>query len=114
MNTTQELVNQLLNGADIKSLLLKELGIKQNSDGSIATGNPSPVNLQDKQSPTTTLESPSEDSLVNIKGTTKEKLLLDMYREFTKKDDGKALSSEFSKFSRFIQSEVAKCNAVVS
>jgi len=114
MNVNQELINQVLNGADVRYLLLKELGITQNSDGSIATGNPSPVNLQDKQSQAETLGLPTVDTSVNIPVTTKEKLLIDMYREFTKKDDGKALASEFSKFSRFIQSEVAKCNAVVS
>jgi len=114
MNTTQELINQLLKGADVKSLLLRELGITQNLDGSITTGNSSPVNLQDKQSQTETLGLPVEDASVNSPVTSKEKLLIDMYREFTKKDDGKALASEFSKFSRFIQSEVAKCNAVVS
>ena len=112
MNATQELINQLLKGADVKSLLLRELGITHNSDGSIT--NASPVNLQDKQSQAETLGLPIEDTSVNSPVTSKEKLLIDMYREFTKKDDGKALASEFSKFSRFIQSEVAKCNAVVS
>ena len=114
MNVTQELINQILNGADVRSLLLKELGITQNSDGSIATSNPSPVNLQDKQSQAETLGNPTEDTMTNILVNSKERLLMDVYREFTKKDDGKALASEIGKLARFMQSEVAKCNAVVS
>lgn len=40
----------------------------------------------------------------------KELLLLHLYREFTKKDEGKVLAAELGKLARFVQSEVAKAN----
>jgi hypothetical protein len=40
----------------------------------------------------------------------KEFLLIHLYREFTKKDDGKVLAAELGKLARFVQSEVAKAD----
>lgn len=40
----------------------------------------------------------------------KEILLINLLREFTKKDEGKVLVAEFGKFARFLQSEVAKAS----
>lgn len=40
----------------------------------------------------------------------KEFLLIHLYREFTKKDEGKVLAAELGKLARFVQSEVAKAN----
>ncbi len=62
----------------------------------ITNASNSPAVQEFKQSPTTrTLDD-------------KETLLIDWYREFTQKDEGKVLASEFGKFARFLQSEVAK------
>lgn len=52
-----------------------------------------------------------ESSVVSegLSGT--EKLFLQLYREFVKKDDGKQLAAELGKFSRFAQSELAKASS---
>jgi hypothetical protein len=41
----------------------------------------------------------------------KEIILLKLFGEFTKKDEGKVLASELGKFARFVQSEVAKSSS---
>ncbi len=55
----------------------------------------SPVQLDSKQSLTREVDA-------------KECILIDLFREFTKKDEGKVLASELGKFARFAQSESAK------
>lgn len=40
----------------------------------------------------------------------KEILLLNLFREFTKKDEGKVLAAELGKFARFVQSDIAKAS----
>ena len=64
------------------------------------------------QSQPAVIEQPQdrESSLIPEGLTGTEKLFLQLYREFVKKDDGKQLAAELGKFSRFAQSELAKAS----
>jgi hypothetical protein len=101
---------------DLETALRNYLGsvtnpnqLLQNFYGGVSgnTQSISPATSSPQQSQTPVeVKSPVEQDDVTLTGT--QKLLLQMYSEFVKKDDGKQLASEIGKFARFIQSEVAK------
>jgi hypothetical protein len=94
-------VNQLR--THLENELLQRIGVLQNnsaitSDLNKLTGitkSNSPDKLEFKQSLTNGLED-------------KEIILLTLFKEFTKKDEGKVLAAELGKFARYVQSEIAK------
>lgn len=92
--------------ADLENQLLTRIGILpnyaiptgvQSSEGSTYSTSPEKQNY--KQSPLAELNN-------------KEVILLKLFGEFTKKDEGKELSAGLGKFARFVQSELAKTSKV--
>ncbi len=89
--------------ADLENQLLTRIGILpnygvptgvQSSDGSIMNTSPE--------------KNYKQSSIAQL--SDKEVILLKLFGEFTKKDEGKELSAELGKFSRFVQSEVMKAS----
>lgn len=87
-----DVLNLLLKGTNVNAIL-KDLGVvtQPNLGGNV-----------------TDISSTKPSTEQSLPYSTEEKLLVDWYREFSKQDDGKALAAGMGKFSRFIQSTVAR------
>lgn len=98
-----------------KQILNTYLGVSGNNPEVISPATSTALQSQ----PAEELEPPPEKEVIVVKDdggilSGVEKLFLQLYREYVKKDEGKQLASELGKFARFTQSEVAKTSNVVA
>lgn len=102
---------------ELEKLILSRLGVSSLPEliGKLGVAKPLEEKVIPESIPVVDTGSDTEKdnySLISQLGD-KELLLLKLFNEFTKKDEGRVLASELGKFARYVQSEVSK-SAVTS